>query len=159
MLLSGDQAVERARRELATQRDANDPVIGLWHHPECGQPLQVEDLQKAPSYWLVPVISEGQVAGAVRVMETGSVAAIERFQRPLPVVTGIDAAQARQVAAERIAPSEALGEARFVHDGPPGREAWLIEVLNNNRPVRWIFLNASGAFERPAGTFRSSEKE
>lgn len=28
-----------------------------------------------------------------------------------------------------------------------------------NRPVRWIFFNASGAHERPAGTFLNSETE
>lgn len=159
MLVSSDEAVARARHELAALSDANDLVVGSWPHPECGEPVRVDDLRNAPSYWLVPVISEGKVAGAVRVMETGAVAAIERFQRPVRVVTGIDAAQARQLAAYRIAPNESLGDVRFVHDGPPGREVWLVEVLKDSRPIRWIFLNESGAFERPAGTFRSSRKE
>jgi hypothetical protein len=87
------------------------------------------------------------------------VAAIERYHQPTEVVTGIDAAEARQRAAERIVPGEALGESLFVHDGQPGREAWLVEVLHDERAVRWIFLNTGGVFERPAGTLRSAEKE
>jgi hypothetical protein len=92
-------------------------------------------------------------------MGTGVVAAIERFRQPAPIVTGLDAAQVRQRAAERTSSDEVLGEPRLVHDGPPGREVWLVEVLKENRLVRWIFLNASGAYERPAGTSLNAEKE
>jgi len=159
MLLSGDAAAEIAQRELAGLSQVRDPVTGSWEHASCGQPLLVRDLRKAPSYWLVPVISGDKVAGAVRVMGEGGVAAIERYRQPTEVVTGIDAAEARRRAAERIAPGEALGESLFVHDGPPGREAWLVAVLHDKRAVRWIFLNTGGVFERPAGTLRSAEKE
>ena len=159
MFLSSEAAADLARRELAAQSTPGDPVAGNWVRAECGDPVLVHDLRKAPSYWLVPVISQGEVAGAIRVMGTGTVAAVERFRQPARVVTGLDAAQARQRAAERIASDEALGEPHFVHDGPPGREAWLVEVLKENRPVRWIFLSASGAYERPAGTFLDAEKE
>lgn len=159
MFLTSDAAADLARRELAAQSTANDPVAGNWRGAECGDPVLVHDLRKSPSYWLVPVISKGGVAGAIRVMGNGVVAAIERFRQPAQVVTGLDAAQARECAAKRIGSDELLGESRYVHDGPPGREAWLVEVLKENRPVRWIFLNAGGAYERPAGSFRSSEKE
>ncbi|HEV2841554.1 MAG TPA: hypothetical protein VGW39_09545 [Chthoniobacterales bacterium] len=159
MFLSSEAAADLARRELAAQSTPGDPVTGNWGSAECGDPVLVHDLRKAPSYWLVPVISQGAVAGAIRVMGSGEVAAVERFRHPPQVVTGLDASQARQRAAERIASDEVLGEPRFVHDGPPGREAWLVEVLKANRPVRWIFLNASGAYERPAGTFLNAEKE
>lgn len=159
MFLSSDAAADLARRELAAQSTPGDPVAGSWADAECGDPVLVHDLRKAPSYWLVPVISQREVAGAIRVMGTGVVAAVERFRKPVPIVTGLDAAQARQRAAEQIGSEEVLGEPRFVHDGPPGREAWLVEVLKEDRPVRWIFLNASGAYERPAGTFLNSESE
>lgn len=153
MFLSSDAAADVARRELTAQSTAGDPVAGNWGGAECGDPVLVHDLRKGPSYWLVPVISQGKVAGAIRVMGNGVVAAIERFRQPTQVVTGLDAAQARQRAAERIGSNEVLGEPRYIHDGPPGREAWLVEVLKENRPVRWIFLNAGGAYERPAGPF------
>jgi hypothetical protein len=159
MFLYSDAAADLAKRELAALGGTSDPVAGNWGAAECGDPVLVHDLRRAPSYWLVPVISQGGVAGAIRVMGNGVVAAIERFRQPTQVVTGLDAAQARQRAAERIASNEVLGEPRYVHDGPPGREAWLVEVLKEDRPVRWIFLNAGGAYERPAGTFLSSEKE
>jgi hypothetical protein len=158
MFVSSEEAADLARRELA-RSSPGDPVTGTWSGVECGEPALVRDLHNAPSYWLVPVISQGQVAGAVRVMGTGVVAAVERFRQSFAIVTGISAAQARERAAERIGPGEAVGEPRFVHDGPPGREVWLAEVRKENRPVRWIFLNASGAFERPAGVFLSPGKE
>jgi len=159
MLVSSDAAAEFAQRELAALSQADDPVTGSWERASCGRPLLVRDLRKAPSYWLVPVISGGKVAGAIRVMSDGVVAAVERFRQPAEIVTGIDATEARRRAAERIAPGEALGEPLFVHDGPPGREAWLVEVQHDKRAVRWIFLNTGGVFERPAGTLRSAEKE
>jgi hypothetical protein len=28
----------------------------------------------------------------------------------------------------------------YVHDGPPGREAWVIEVSRQGRATRWIFV-------------------
>lgn len=159
MFLSSDAAADLARRELKAQSTPGDPVAADWGGAECGDPVLVRDLREAPSYWLVPVISQGRVAGAIRVMGTGVVAAVERFRNPVPIVTALDAAQARQHATERIGPEEVLGEPRFVHDGPPGREVWLVEVLKEDRPVRWIFLNQSGAYERPAGTFLNSETE
>lgn len=159
MFLSSDAVADLARRELAAQSTPGDPVTGDWGGAECGDPVLVHDLWKAPSYWLVPVISQGKVAGAIRVMGTGVVAAIERFRQTVPIVTGLDVERARQRAAERVGCDEVLSEPRFVHDGPPGREAWLVEVLKENRPVRWIFLNASGAYERPAGTSLNAEKE
>lgn len=159
MFLSSDAAADLARRELTAQSTAGDPVAGNWSGAECGDPVLVHDLRNAPSYWLVPVISQGEVAGAIRVMGNGVVAAIERFRHPVKIVTGLDETQARQQAAERIGSDEALGEPRYVHDGPPGREAWLVEVLKEDRPVRWVFLNASGAYERAAGAFLNSERE
>lgn len=159
MFLPSDAAADLARRELTAQSTPGDPVAGDWGAAKCGDPVLVHDLRKAPSYWLVPVISQGKVAGAIRVMGTGVVAAVERFRQAVPIVTGLDSAQARQRATKRIGSEEVLGEPRFVHDGPPGREAWLVEVLKEDRPVRWIFLNASGAYERPAGTFLNSETE
>lgn len=153
MFLSSDAAADLARRELAAQSAPGDPVTGNWSGAECGDPVLVHDLRKAPSYWLVPVISQGEVAGAIRVMGNGLVAAVERFRQSAKIVTGFDAAQARQRAAERIGSEEVLGEPRFVHDGPPGREAWLVEVLKKDRPLRWIFLNASGAYSGRPGLF------
>lgn len=159
MFLSSEAAADLARRELAAQSTPGDPVTGNWGGAQCGDPVLVHDLRKAPSYWLVPVISQGEVAGAIRVMGNGLVAAVERFRQSAKIVTGLDAAQAGQRAAERIGSEEVLGEPRFVHDGPPGREAWLVEVLREDRPVRWIFVNASGAYDRPAGTFLDSGTE
>lgn len=69
-------------------------------------------------------------------------------------VTRIDSAEATRQAAIRIYPTR--GETTmlpvYVHDGPPGRETWLVEVLHNSCPVRWIFIVPGSIYERPAGS-------
>jgi hypothetical protein len=46
---------------------------------------------------------------------------------------------------------ETLVTPRFVHDGPPGREAWLMETRQLQRPLRWIFVTPGGCTARRAG--------
>jgi hypothetical protein len=44
-----------------------------------GQPVLVEDVFKSPSYWIVPLLIQEQVAGFVRILGTGKVTAIGTF--------------------------------------------------------------------------------
>jgi hypothetical protein len=121
----------------------------------------VADVWKQPSYWLIPVELGRHVIGFARVLSTGKVDAVGAFYRDPnkldscpPVVTGIDASEAADQVASRI--DTALEEIAlapvYVHDGPPGREAWLIEVVKEDVPTRWIFVTPGGIYERPAGT-------
>ena len=164
MFITSDQAIEIAKKEVERLLVEADPLFAPWSDGTLGRPIIVKDVFKKPSYWIVPILIHQRVAGFVRVLGTGRVAAIGTFYRhPNQIetcpttVTGIDAAEALRLAKEKI--KQELGEAAsdpvFVHDGPPGREAWLVEVIKEGRPIRWIFATAAGTYERPAGTILS----
>lgn len=160
MFISADQALEMAKEEIGRLLIQGDPMFAPWSDASLGQPVLVKDVFRNPSYWVVPVLVQERVTGFVRVLLTGRISAVGTFYRspeqieacPV-VVTGIDAAEASRQAGERIRPAqgEAASDPVFVHDGPPGREAWLIEVLKDGKPSRWIFVTAAGIYERPAG--------
>jgi hypothetical protein len=160
VFVSSDQALDYAREEIRQTQIERDPVFVPWSGASLEQPVLVRDVFKNPSYWLVPVLIQERVAGFVRVLETGRVAAIGAFyQDPIEIeacpttVTGIDAAEASRRAEERIhaEQGEVASDPVFVHDGPPGREAWLIEVIKEGRPCRWIFVTPAFVYDRLAG--------
>ena len=161
MFVSPDQAIRIAREEIEQTEIQRDPMFAPWSDASLGRrPVLVRNVLKDPSYWLVPVLIQERVVGFVRVLGTGRVAAIGTFyQDPKEIeacpstVTGIDAAKARRRAEERIHPEqgEEASDPVFVHDGPPGREAWLIEVIKEGKPHRWIFVTPAFVYERPAG--------
>lgn len=126
-----------------------------------GHPVIVKNLLKRPSYWLVPININQHVAGFIRIHLSSKIISVGTFYRDSgtikncpKVVTRITATEALRIAKEKISPK--LGETAedpiFVHDGPIGRETWLIEVIKNDTPIRWIFVNSDGTYERPAGT-------
>ncbi len=152
--MSEERAVELAKGEMGSLSGVR--TLASLRTASVGKPVLVRDLRKEPSYWLVPFIISGKAAGFARVLGDGKVAHIGAFGAgdTRKVVTGIDAPEARRVAAGRISPEkgETLGEPVFVHDGPIGREAWLVEALKGGRPTRWIFIvSPSAVYERPAG--------
>jgi hypothetical protein len=48
---------------------------------------------------------------------------------------------------------------RLVQDGPPGREAWLIETHRDGLPNRWVFVGQAGIYERSAGIIIGTDPE
>lgn len=154
MFVSEEQARELAKSEAGTLSGVR--ALEPLREASVGKPVLVRDLRKEPSYWLVPFLVNGKVASFARVLGNGSVAHFGAFNPgdARKVVTGVDADEARKVAASRISPEkgESLAEPVFVHDGPIGREAWLVEVLKDGRPERWIFVvSPSAVYERHAG--------
>jgi len=123
-----------------------------------GEPVVVRTVSGDPSYWLVPVQQGARVGGFVRVMQDGTVGAIGRFgggpEHPHAwptTVTGIDVEEAARRANELIAEGEQASEPMFVHDGPPGREAWLVTTFIAGGAARWIFVTPGFTYERHAG--------
>jgi len=160
VFVSSAQALEIARIELERTEIQRDPLFAPWSDATLGQPFLVKNVFKEPSYWLVSVLIQKRVVGFVRVLGTGRVAAIGAFyQDPKQIeacpniVTGIDAAEASLRAEEKIHPEqgEVASDPVYVHDGPAGREAWLIEVIKEDRPYRWIFVTPAFVYERLAG--------
>jgi hypothetical protein len=118
-----------------------------------GTPLLVEKVEKGPYYWLVPAERGSQLVGAVRVSPRGDLLSVGRLDRGRwgDVITGITAAEAATIAAPLIDGSsgETASEPRFVSDGPPGREAWLVEIIRPDTTVRKLFITRGGTY---AGT-------
>jgi hypothetical protein len=160
MFVGIDQVLDIAREEIKRTFIQQDPMFAPWSDASLSQPVLVKTVFKEQSYWIVPVVIQERVAGFVRVLGTGRVAAMGAFYQDLKqidacptIVTGIDAAEASRRAEARIDPEqgEVVSGPVFVHDGPPGREAWLIEVLKDGKPSRWIFVTPAFVYERPAG--------
>jgi len=59
----------------------------------------------------------------------------------------------------RVESGDSALEPVYVHDGPYGREAWLVEVLRNGRPNRWIFVTPAFIYERTCGEMRDTTRE
>jgi hypothetical protein len=137
---------------------ASDAMLAPWPVPTVGAPVMVEDIAGAPSYWLVPFMSSGHVIGSARVDASGRVMTIGmsrsrtgRVEDCPRVVTLVTAEEAASAAHEVLEQGEDALPPRFVHDGPPGREAWLVETQRAGRRARWITVTPGGTSARPAG--------
>jgi len=71
----------------------------------------------------------------------------------------VDAIEAAETVAGLLAEGETSTEPVFVHDGPPGREAWLVVTRIGDVPARWFFVTPGGVYERPAGQLRDPNLE
>jgi hypothetical protein len=159
-MIDAEAAIASAEAALADLRQQRDPMLLPWGEVSAGDPVLVHDVGGSPAYWLVPVRAERRAIGFARIDGRGRVAAIgitcrtpDRIAACPRLVTGLSAAEAtaKALAEGGLAPGETLGEPRYVHDGPPGREAWLVETRLGGRPSRWIFVSAAGCYSRPAG--------
>lgn len=152
MFVDASTALHAARGSLVAHQAAGDPVTGEWREAALSDPVLVCSTTRAPSYWLVPVVVGGGVVGALRVDEQARVAAIERFARPQATVTGLDATEVRARVREHLGSvrGAVMGDPVFVHEGPPGREAWMVEVHVPGKPQRRLFVTAAGVYEGPA---------
>jgi hypothetical protein len=150
----------RAARETAERERARlartDASLEQWQNAEAGVPVLVHTMAGAPAYWLVPVeLREGdtaplRLAGFVRVTLNGRVAAAGRYQGDVRTVTGITADEARSMAAAEAPPGSLIGEPLFVHDGPPGREGWRVDVTASDASVHTLLVTRGGV-SRPTG--------
>ncbi len=150
-----DEAAELAVEAMGIA--SYDPDLAWFRNASLGEPVMVRTVSGEPSYWLVPVQRGVQTGGFVRVMSNGTVGAIgqlgggpDRSGSGRTTVTGIDAAEAARRAGELLAEGERASEPMFVHDGPPGREAWLITTFVAGSAARWIFLTPGFHYERRA---------
>jgi hypothetical protein len=167
-VIAAPAAARIARAEVARMASGDDPLFAPWRDAAIGDPVLVHDLLRQPSYWVVPVRVRDRVAGFVRVLLSGRVSATgtlytdpARIASCPATVTGIEKEEAARRATERIhaASGEVAQEPVYVHDGAPGREAWLIEVVRENRPQRWVFVTPAFVYERPAGQTRDPQRE
>ena len=143
-----------------------DPLFTPWAELEVSDPRLVSDISGNPSYWVVPLLCGRNTVGFVRVLSDGAVLAIGITCRtpetpeacPVPAFAmSPDDVELKLRAKSRLQYGEKRTEPRFVHDGPPGREVWLIETRHNSVPNRWIFVGQAGIYERRAGIIYGSD--
>ena len=79
MFVNYDQAIEIAKAQIKQTEAQRNIAYASWSDASLGQPVLVEDVFKAPSYWIVPLLIQEQVAGFVRILGTGRVTAIGTF--------------------------------------------------------------------------------
>jgi hypothetical protein len=147
--------IKEAAREQAQRIAGQDALFAPWAGASVGEPVLVRTVAGAPSYWLVPVELHSRAIGFVRVTTEGKAVASGAFYREPDrlddaprVVTGITAAEAQEVASAAAGPDAVLDEPVFVHDGPPGREAWLVRTQQPDGQSRSLFVTAAGWYER-----------
>lgn len=138
-----------ARREIETGPQQSDSHFSSWNGAVPGEPQMVHDLSGHPAYWLVPVQQQKTVVGAVRVLADGRPAASLAYRGASDLLT-MDRAEILKRARGVINESkgERVGELILVHDGPPGREAWRVEVIFADEIVKWIFVASGGTYQR-----------
>jgi hypothetical protein len=141
-----------------------DPLYGPLKDTTAGDPILVRNVFRQPTYWIVPLLKKTRIAGFVRVLLNGKVAHLGIFntsgrsKNNNPVITGVELSEAYKLATEKIRKElgESASEPVFVHDGPIGKEAWLVEVSIDDKPNRWIFVTGELVYERRAGETRDS---
>jgi hypothetical protein len=159
-MIDSRKALQRVAQELPRAPVLHDPLFSVWMEGEFGEPQLVCNLQKEPSYWVIPVEYGGRVVGFVRVLGDGRVTDYgvlyrdpQRLDGCPKVITGLEKSEALKIAQQRIDRDrfEEPSEPVYVHDGPIGREAWRIEVYQQGVPTRWIFVTPAFTYERPFG--------
>lgn len=149
-----EHRLRRAADDHRRQMAARDPHFAIWADAAVGDPVLVHEPGGRPAYHTVPVELGGRTIGFVRVSDDMTVTAAGAFYRnprrlencPL-VVTGITASEARSAAAAAAGMAEVeLEDPIYVHEGPPGREAW--SVTTTSGPRRRFVVTAGGVEER-----------
>ena len=151
-MIDADAARASAAREIESGPQNDDEHFSAWRGASVGEPQLVHDELGQPAYWLVPIENQGTGVGAVRILGSGRAAAMIAYRAGSNVLE-LNHARVLELAASAVA-DEQLGEVLLVHDGPPGREAWRVEVLAGGKLQRWIFVTPGGIYQRRPGDER-----
>lgn len=159
-MIDADSARASATREIESGPQNDDEQFDAWVGATVGEPQMVHDGLGQPAYWLVPIDNQRKTVGAVRILGSGRAAALIAYRAGSNVLE-FTPARVLELATSAVADdrSEQLGEVLLVHDGPPGREAWRVEVLVGGKLQRWIFVTPGGIYQRSPGSERSATKE
>lgn len=161
-MISENDALAAAEYALHHDVGASDALFVTWPALAADSVHLVHNLTGAPSYWLVGLSSGEHIVGFARVMKDGAVAAVgltcqtpEAPQDcPTPVFAMTQADVQKAIGTAPSAPTDHKGAMPLlVHDGPPGREVWWVEIQKEDSPDQWLFVGPGGLYERPAGTF------
>jgi len=167
-MINQEEARNIAQTALATEISGSEPSISSWPGMAIGDPVVVHDLNSQPIYWIVPFVAEQHVVGFARILANGDTFAIGSFcpkadsPEDCPqFVTGISKQEAQNKVSRQaqLNNNESIEDPIFVFDGPLGREAWLLVINKDNKPIRWVFVTLGGIYERPAGALLNGINE
>lgn len=152
---AGSEPARRAA-ESAVRTGLDDPDLAVLAEAEGDEPVVVNATDGTPSYWLVLFRIDGAVRGFARVGFDDSVVAVGRYGGG---GAWLEADEAAARAADELESDETAMPPMLVHDGPPGREAWLVETRVEGVPARWLFVTQGGVYDRAAGVQRDLDVE
>lgn len=142
----------------------DDAMLLPWRRADLDEPFLVHDVDKSPSFWIVPVMSQKKVLGYIEVALDGSILGHSYlYQNPDMLDECPDTAtrltsQQVLIQAESVLKTYAnmeIDEPFFVHDGPRSRLAWMIEVHSKNRLISRVFATPGYIYERKADVKQS----
>lgn len=145
-IVDSETALRVAGESLATH--AHDPDLAALADARLDSPVIVHTTAGEPSYWLVPLRSDDRVVGFARVTADGTVAAIGRYGGSSPL--DLDADSVLSLAADHLTERTVVAGPILVHDGPTGREAWMLLVSSEDGPPHRLFVTPAGVYERTA---------
>jgi hypothetical protein len=143
-----DSSTARSRALVALDHAVFGPDMADLATARPGVPLLVRTTGGTPSYWLVPLEIDDRGVGFVRVTRSGDVAAVGRYGGSSAL--DLDADAVIDLVSDQLTDSEIATRPMLVHDGPPGREAWMLVTSVGPRPARRLFVTPSGHYERAA---------
>jgi hypothetical protein len=160
-MIPAPQALAVARSYFASLlRHDDSSMISPWREAALGDPVLVRTVELEDSFWIVPVERRGQALGYISIGPGGQVlghAYLYRDPNDLsacpPLATRISAKEARELADDLLKTYSGarFSDPVFVHDGPHGRLAWMIEVRVEGELVSRVFVTPGHAYERRTG--------
>jgi hypothetical protein len=141
---------------IASARHAFAALPGASVALTAGEPEFVRAIDPASGagYWLVPGHSGGAITTVARILRDGRVATVGSLSKPArdcaEAVTGLAASQVATLAGdiERRHDGRVEGTPVLVHDGPVGREAWLLTLQRDTGGSLQVFATAGGSYVR-----------
>jgi hypothetical protein len=141
---------------VASARLAFSALPGAGAVLTLGEPEMVRAVDGAPNagYWLVPGRHGGTMAALARILRDGRVATVGHLTAPAAdcadAVTGLAASQITRLADDiaRRHGGQVVGAPVLVHDGPVGREAWLLTLRRESGETLLVFATSGGTYVR-----------
>jgi len=130
------------------------PGLGVALTP--GEPECVRAVEARPGsgYWLVAGWSGARILAIARILRDGRVATVGHISVPASdgakAVTGLSHAGVESLASDIVREhgGRIVDGPVLVHDGPVGREAWLLALQRQSGETLYVFATAGGTYVR-----------
>jgi hypothetical protein len=121
-----------------------------------GEPAYVQSADATPGsgYWLVAGWSSSVIRAVARILRDGRVASVGQISAPATdaaeAVTGLSGARVASLKGEiaRTYSGRIVSDPTLVHDGPVGREAWMLALQRDSGETLHLLATAGGTYVR-----------